>query len=384
MPKSSQAVFPFRIAAAAVFFIGFAQPASPEIINKVCIINGQQEVGADNGSTAIGTGRFRINTATNTLAYSIDINGIPETAAHIHGPAAPEVGAGIIHPLPAGDIKSGVWNYPEEHEAAILAGQTYVNVHSNAFPAGEIRGQIVDFVALLTADQEDSTPASTGTGYGLFNINRDLNTLSYFVDFKDMTGALTGGHFHGPAHISVSAGIIHPFTDLISPIEGTWNYDEPMEQVILDSRTYVNLHTSTSPAGEIRGQVTNIVSTLHGAQEVPPNTATGRGLAFYSADAVTNSLGYYAPYTLEGTESNAHIHGFAPRGVSTGVKLPLAAGSPKKGIWNYADADETGLFTGQTYMNIHSSPNFAGGEIRGQIEFRLPGSASANLWQLYE
>ena len=39
-------------------------------------------------------------------------------------------------------MKVGTWAYAETDEPNILAGQTYVNIHSTAFPGGEIRGQI--------------------------------------------------------------------------------------------------------------------------------------------------------------------------------------------------------------------------------------------------
>ena len=106
-------------------------------------IDGAQEV-PPNGSPATGTGCFSINTTTNTLRYLITRTGgltTSETAAHIHGFAPPGVNAGVQHVLPLGFHKKGVWNYPEADEASILAGLTYVNIHSTGFPGGEIRGQ---------------------------------------------------------------------------------------------------------------------------------------------------------------------------------------------------------------------------------------------------
>lgn len=78
------------------------------------------------------------------MHYNITFSGLgsAETMAHIHGFAPPTVNAGIIHTLPLGNPKIGVFNYSQAQEAGILNGLTYVNIHSVNFPNGEIRGQI--------------------------------------------------------------------------------------------------------------------------------------------------------------------------------------------------------------------------------------------------
>ncbi|HSD10314.1 MAG TPA: CHRD domain-containing protein [Candidatus Binatia bacterium] len=98
-----------------------------------------------NASVAMASGTMTMDTDANTLSYNIVISVLPpsgETAAHIHGFSAPGVPSGILHPLPPGSPKVGVWNFLEAQQANIIAGLTYVNIHSNDFPLGEIRGQI--------------------------------------------------------------------------------------------------------------------------------------------------------------------------------------------------------------------------------------------------
>src|SRR5262245_55647130 len=104
-------------------------------------LNGANEV-PPNGSTSTGQCGVSIDTNANTLTYHLTYTafGTPETAAHIHGFAPPGMNAGVIVPIPAGTTKDGVWNYLEAQEPNILAGLTYFNVHSMAFPGGEIRG----------------------------------------------------------------------------------------------------------------------------------------------------------------------------------------------------------------------------------------------------
>jgi CHRD domain-containing protein len=70
--------------------------------------------------------------------------GSQETAAHIHGPAAPGEAAGILFTLDAGRAKNGCWSSPAKSvKKALKKGRLYLNVHTNEFPNGEIRGQIL-------------------------------------------------------------------------------------------------------------------------------------------------------------------------------------------------------------------------------------------------
>ena len=44
-----------------------------------------------------------------------------------------------------------------------------------------------------------------------------------------------------------------------SPKVGTWNYPQASEDALLSGRLYVNIHSATSPGGEIRGQIVPVV-----------------------------------------------------------------------------------------------------------------------------
>lgn len=107
-------------------------------------LSGASEV-PSNGSTATGTAIIKVDTDNNVLYYNITYSGLSsaETGAHIHGFAAAGTNAAVIQPLPAGTSKVGSWTYLQADEANILAGLTYINVHSTNFPGGEIRAQIV-------------------------------------------------------------------------------------------------------------------------------------------------------------------------------------------------------------------------------------------------
>src|SRR5262245_37566629 len=99
-----------HIAAAGVCSILWCAAAQGAVAPLVANLRSGQEV-PPNASAARGCGRFEIDTIANTLKYHISFGGLSaaETAAHIHGVAAPGVNAGVLHPLPPGNPKVGVW-----------------------------------------------------------------------------------------------------------------------------------------------------------------------------------------------------------------------------------------------------------------------------------
>jgi Cu/Zn superoxide dismutase len=131
-------------------------PAQAAVVQMYSRLDVLQEVPPPTGSTAWGHAEITVDTAANTLAYHIAYSGLSsaEIGAHIHGPGAPgEVAFAFLTFLPTSNPKDGVWNYPEEDEAMILGGLTYINIHTVNNQTGEIRGQIVNSVPLLGPQQ---------------------------------------------------------------------------------------------------------------------------------------------------------------------------------------------------------------------------------------
>lgn len=110
--------------------------------------SGTQEVPA-NSTTGSGTLTGTYNKATNKLTYNISWNGLTGTAAalHFHGPALAGANAGVAVPLTITNSAitggaNGEVTITETQEADLLAGKWYWNVHTAAFPGGELRGQV--------------------------------------------------------------------------------------------------------------------------------------------------------------------------------------------------------------------------------------------------
>jgi len=96
-----------------------------------------------------------------------------------------------------------------------------------------------------------------GTGTAQVTIDTDTKMLSYKVEYKDLTGPVTMGHFHGPADAGENAAVLIPMvTKLASPIDGMAKLSDAEIADFQAGKVYVNVHTKENPAGEIRGQVT--------------------------------------------------------------------------------------------------------------------------------
>ena len=132
----------------AVATVLFAAPASAAIINLAATIDGGQEV-PPTGSPGTGTGVVTLDDVTNLLSWEINYSGLDgtPTVSHFHGPAPIGSNAGIQVDIAAnsGGIASpmiGSAPITDPQKADLLAGLWYINIHSDLFPGGEIRGQV--------------------------------------------------------------------------------------------------------------------------------------------------------------------------------------------------------------------------------------------------
>jgi hypothetical protein len=111
-------------------------------------LTGAQEV-PPTGSPATGQCTVTLDDVTGAVTVSGTFAGLstPASAAHIHGLAGPGVPAGVLIPLTVPSATSGSitggGTLTGANIAGMIAGQTYVNVHSTMFSGGEIRGQIL-------------------------------------------------------------------------------------------------------------------------------------------------------------------------------------------------------------------------------------------------
>lgn len=127
--------------ACALMFAAVA-PAVADTVNFEGALSGLQEVPA-NASPGSGLVTATLDSATNELCVRVDFVGLigTQTAAHVHA-APPGVNGGVFLGLAVGSPSFTCGIITDTREADVLAGNTYVNVHSNIFPGGELRGQL--------------------------------------------------------------------------------------------------------------------------------------------------------------------------------------------------------------------------------------------------
>ena len=97
--------------------------------------------------TTAGTGNVvaTYDTTTKKLAWTVTYSGLTGTAvaAHFHGPAGPGKDAPVEVPVNVGPSPlQGSATLTPSQEKDLLDGNVYFNIHTQANPKGEIRGQV--------------------------------------------------------------------------------------------------------------------------------------------------------------------------------------------------------------------------------------------------
>ncbi len=230
-------------------------------LRTICLMTGAAEVPPVSPSgSAVGALTF----IGSQLFYEITYTNLTSAGslAHIHGPASPTTTAGILVTLPtptgtSGTISGSAALSPQQM-AFILAGQTYLNIHTANNGNGEIRGQIYPMQVGTTMNGASEVPpvATAGTGSALMNLVS--NKLTYSVTYTNLTSNANLGHIHGPASPTNNASVLVTFP-APSGTSGAINSSATLSPLqlfyILSGQTYANIHTANNASGEIRGQL---------------------------------------------------------------------------------------------------------------------------------
>jgi hypothetical protein len=123
--------------------VAFAGPAFAEKLKAT--LDAKSEV-PPNASAATGTADLDYDPASKKLSWKVTYSGLsgPATAAHFHGPAETGKNAGVAVAIPNAGTSpvEGSATLTDAQAADLEAGKYYVNVHTQANPGGEIRGQV--------------------------------------------------------------------------------------------------------------------------------------------------------------------------------------------------------------------------------------------------
>jgi hypothetical protein len=281
-----------NLAIAAVLFLGSCMLMSHvhalvTEVNYAAVLNGANERPVPtNSSNAVGLGVFSFNNATKEFSWIVFHNVTNANAAHIHGPATTETAASVLFflgengtsPLIGSIVLNGT------QDADLAGGLWYVNIHSPEFPTGEIRGQVVilndTYVTLLNGTNSNPPINTTAIGVGIVAFNESAQTIDWLV-FHNVSDA-TMAHIHSaPLNGSILVWLNHSDGSVTSPLvandvsvanESKWSWDE-----FKAGKYYINVHSPTFPAGEIRGDILPFanVSNTNSTDDSTGPTAVG-------------------------------------------------------------------------------------------------------------
>ncbi|MET0387852.1 MAG: CHRD domain-containing protein, partial [Polyangiales bacterium] len=269
-------------------------PAEIQVLRSKLTTVDEVPLCANASEMAVGAGAVAISSDRSLVAVRVAHSGLSgaPTDAHIHA-GAPGFPGPIV--LKLGPALSSTLVFTENDFtpvnggpptfdallAAIEQGQTYFNVHTEACPTGEIRGQIVsDPQKWSTAPSEFQTrlrpeaelppcegAAEGGIGIGALVISPDQTQVAISIAHDGLSGAPKMAHIHFGAPDKNGPVVLDLGSELKSPIRVTLGKDDykptgdaPADfagliAAIRSGQTYFNLHTEACGMGEIRGQI---------------------------------------------------------------------------------------------------------------------------------
>lgn len=111
------------------------------------------------------------------------------------------------------------------------------------------------FSGAMNASSEVPPNMTRGSGMAEAWLNKDSNVLKWKITYSGLSGPATMAHFHGPAMAGANAGVVIPFNNPASPIEGQATLTSSQAADLMAGKWYANVHTAANPGGEIRGQM---------------------------------------------------------------------------------------------------------------------------------
>jgi hypothetical protein len=129
---------------------------------------------------------------------------------------------------------------------------------------------VSSFSLPMSSAQEVPANASGASGTITGTYDRATRILNYTVSWTGLTGPVAAMHIHGIAEKGVNAGILQ---NIITSSNGITTPGSRFgtaasfsaslfidglvfkEDLLLDDKYYINIHTATYPGGEIRGQL---------------------------------------------------------------------------------------------------------------------------------
>ncbi len=270
---------------AGAFVLGIS--AQAQVVEFRATINAAQETPVVSTSPATGSAIMLYDVAANTFDLVVSISNLSNiaSASHIHEGAV-GVAGGVVTALggESAYIRNGTTLTATFRgltyggaKLTLIQGGAYFNLHSAAFPGGEVRGQLIPqpikLVSNFTVAQEQAAfPAVNlaglnDSGAAVMIYDPMTNRINLRLSIYNFNNPFSNSHFHegapgvsGPVRLGLgnnaNAG---GFTTANAHIAGTFDnlsIAAPADALqLLAGNFYLNFHSTTFAGGELRGQV---------------------------------------------------------------------------------------------------------------------------------
>ena len=199
------------------------------------------------------------------VIFALQHNVGRAAAAHIHrGPGG--ANGPIVVELDSRRFSIGNTRLSRADIANLRAGRLYVNVHSQANPDGEARGQLLRqgetlFIASPLSGNQEIPPVVTRGRGSLAAIlddreaqhshRRILRPAARPLDGRPHPRGAPGDQRRGPIELT-----IQPVGEEAGTLAGIFDMSARDLELLDSAGFYVNVHSEDFPGGEIRGQLT--------------------------------------------------------------------------------------------------------------------------------
>jgi CHRD domain len=144
----------------------------------------------------------------------------------------------------------------DNNNVVSTGGTTGTAGHSGVGGTGG--GNAATFNMQLTGANEVPPNPSTATANVTVTLNRTTGTVTVTGTFTGLSSMATLAHIHGPAAVGMTAVPIMPLTVSMATsgtVTGTTTMTSPQMNDMMNGMTYVNIHSTMYPDGEIRAQI---------------------------------------------------------------------------------------------------------------------------------
>ena len=403
----------FFLAGLALLFLSFTNPLSAQTEFHAVLSSSNEVTPRQTMASGMITASLDGNELTVTGSFeglSSDLNTDIAGGAHIHSGMAGENG-GVAFGLTVNadaDMRGGSFEagdntfaLSDEQVETLMNHGFYVNIHSQNYAAGELRGQLMpDADAYFRANLSGSNeaPAVKTTGYG--SVVMAVHGDSMFVSgaFDDLSADVAtdiagGAHIHGAmagsnGNVSIPLNLtLHQDNrgGMFQASENRFELTAEQKAMLMNREFYVNIHSEAYSAGELRGQAVEqssvtFVANLSGSAEVGEEVnseGSGSVLVELQGDSLFASGSFSGMSSAYNTDiaGGGHLH-LALDGMNGGVQIPLSVQlgeNDTSGVFHFSENraeltmdQKTALLDRKMYVNLHSE-NYANGELRAQV-----------------